>query len=393
MITAATLGITLLASACSSSPSSGNSADSSSQPYHVLALLALSGPDSANGMDLKRGIEIAVKDVNASGGIDGHQVSITYQDDQGSGTQAVSLVQSALASSTEPQMVIAALSEDQVPIAPILMKQNILLIGAGRPQQLADTSKYRLVFDTAPDPVDIASAELTYAADHGWTHIGMLASNNAFGESQTSGFKQAAQSTSIKVTYETYNATATDATSNLQQLQGSHPQAVFYTALGPIAGTILKDRTILGWTVPFVGDAGVAVNNVAAMVPAADVKGVVIEEQRNTVADATGVSPAFAHFYSQLKAQGPITDPVTASGYGYDVLRIVQAGAKIAHSTDSTKIAEALESMPADAAVTWVSKNGPLGFTKSSNSLHYLYSDFIFAPVAPLKDGLISVSS
>lgn len=382
-----------LAACASSGGSSGGSGSSGSsgagKTYNVLALLALSGPQASNGRDIQIGLKAGVAKVNSTGGIDGAKVKLTVEDDQGDANMAVTLTQSALSSGTKPDLVTVATPVESVPVEAILAKEHVLMIAIGAADQLADTTKYPLFFATAIDALDIQAANVAYAKQQGYTKIGFLAGTDALGQSSVTAFQQAAKGSGLSVAYSTFDPTSANLTPQIQKLQAAKPQAVFYDALGTPTGVILQDRHQLGWTVPFIGDSAVAVSNNYAFVPHDALTGALIQYSTLDVAGAPGKSPAYPSAYKALLASAKLTDPLAATGYGYDVPIIAQSAAKQAGSVDSTAIAKALEQLKTPSSVPWISKNGSLGFSTTSHTVHYVLKDFTYAPIGPVKDGLI----
>ena len=54
----------------------------------VGAYLSLSGPDSTFGTDTRDGVELALSEVNAAGGIKGKKVKVLYEDDKSTAQEA-----------------------------------------------------------------------------------------------------------------------------------------------------------------------------------------------------------------------------------------------------------------------------------------------------------------
>lgn len=59
----------------------------------VGSFLSLSGADSAFGTDTRRGIELAMEEVNAAGGVKGKKVHVVYEDDKSTPLEATNKVQ------------------------------------------------------------------------------------------------------------------------------------------------------------------------------------------------------------------------------------------------------------------------------------------------------------
>ncbi len=59
----------------------------------VGAFLSLTGADSTFGLDTKKGIELAVEQANAGGGVKGKKIKVIYEDDKSNATEATQKVQ------------------------------------------------------------------------------------------------------------------------------------------------------------------------------------------------------------------------------------------------------------------------------------------------------------
>src|SRR5436853_5149680 len=59
------------------------------EPIRVGYLPALTGPSSSTGIGINRGIQLAVQEINAAGGVNGRQLELITRDTQSEPTKAV----------------------------------------------------------------------------------------------------------------------------------------------------------------------------------------------------------------------------------------------------------------------------------------------------------------
>ena len=96
------LGMILSLAACGGSKSEAPAADApaasdSSEPIVIGSISPNTGGLAAYGIGITTGIELAVEEINAAGGILGHQVKVITTDDQGDPTECLNAFNSLVA--------------------------------------------------------------------------------------------------------------------------------------------------------------------------------------------------------------------------------------------------------------------------------------------------------
>lgn len=395
--------IVISVAACSSSGSSadapsGSSASSSGSSggtYNVFAVEALSGPDAPYGQAAGDAVKAAVDVINNSGGVLGHKVVLTMKDDAGDPTTAVTLLESELAGSTKPNLVVPGLfSTETVPLVPIATKAGILTVAPGDAQSLDDPAKYPLHFSCTPLGSSTATALIAEMKSKGYTKLGIAVTDDEASVSTADYLEADAKAAGMTYTAAQLSLTAVDATPQLEQLTAAKPQVVIFVMDGASNGVLLRSRATLGWTVPFYTNTAGTSFNVGAQVPPADWKNVYLQAQSFLVyGNPETQTPQFKTFSAALSKYVPqVTQGMALYVNPYDPLLVWAAAANKAKSVDPQKVAAAIETLTNSSQVPNFVGQGTL-YGGDAHFPDFSPSDFVYVPVGPYVDGLVKPAS
>jgi branched-chain amino acid transport system substrate-binding protein len=361
----------------------------------LLVLQALSGPLAASGKANVAGLKAAVSVVNAAGGVDGRQLKLTIEDDHGSGTQALSLLQAQLNSGAKPDVLIdGTTSTEAIALQPLVAKDGILAISSA-PGYLSlnpSVSANRTKFTTSVNVPVLAQEMAAYLKSKGYRKVALIASSDDYGKLWAGAYSAAVKAAGLQVTASaTFDDTALDDTPQLQGLQASKPDVLIGEAYGPTEGYILAGREKLGWTgTPFVGANTFSVVDLTKLVSENAFKNVVVQ----AAAIVKDTPPAqmtqnVRAFFDALQKQGPISYPLSSYGYEYDPIILVAAAMKKTGSTDPVKVADALENLGSVSGTVMQ----PLYFTPQNHYPAPVASAYTFLVPGPIVNGMINSAS
>jgi branched-chain amino acid transport system substrate-binding protein len=143
------------------------------------AILPLTGPGGLIGTQQMRGIQFAIDQINAKGGVRGHQIEIVFEDNQAKPDQSV-LSFNKLTDLEHLPVIFTAYSGPSLAMAPLATRKKVLMINAGaQADKLATASPY--LINTLPTISDEIKVLSKYLVSQGKTKAAILFENDAAG--------------------------------------------------------------------------------------------------------------------------------------------------------------------------------------------------------------------
>src|ERR1700733_12812258 len=135
------------------------------EPILMGYLPALTGPSSSTGVGINRGVQLAVEELNAAGGIDGRQIELITRDTQSDPTKAVNGA-AELAYKEKVSVVLGPVnSGESLAVVPLLARTGTLQVHPCWVDTLTDPKKYPMCFRNAPTNQQIGGAANRYVVD------------------------------------------------------------------------------------------------------------------------------------------------------------------------------------------------------------------------------------
>lgn len=233
----------LVAASCGDDDDAANS-----EPIKIGALTSLSGPFTAWGIPSSSGMQLAVDEINAAGGVDGRMLELIIVDDQSDAEEAVVQMERLI---EQGVIAIGGTISSGVGLAETLVAEEaqvpLFLSKAGSSAILTTDSRYtfRTCLPAAPM---IASPWAAYATQQGYTRVGAIIADYAWGQS----FKAAAEAAfaelpDIELQVEVAPVPEQDFTTYLRSLEEFDPQLILATGHPPGTGPILVQAADLGF--------------------------------------------------------------------------------------------------------------------------------------------------
>ena len=214
----------------------------------IGAVLPLTGDAAQWGVGAQRGIQIAVDEVNAAGGIHGRKVMVIFEDDQlkpSVGTEAMQ----KLVTVNKVTVVIGSISSSvTLSIAPIAEKSQVVLISpASTSHDITQAGDF--IFRTIPSDIYEGGFMAKYAREKKSYHrIAILSVNAAGTKGMSDAFKETFIAEGGEITLcELVPQGATDFRATVSKAIGTDPQAFYVVGFPLETGHMIKQLVELGY--------------------------------------------------------------------------------------------------------------------------------------------------
>jgi branched-chain amino acid transport system substrate-binding protein len=225
-------------------------------PIPVGYLPALTGPSSSTGIGINRGIQLAVQEINAAGGIDGRQLELITRDTQSDPTKAVN----GAAELTRGQKVSCVFgpvnSGESLAVVPLLARTNTPQIHPCWVDTLTDPQKYPACFRNAPTNQQIGGAANRYVTEVlKKKKVAVISDTTGYGTASVNAYVPMLKERGAEVVYQgNVDAANPDLKPELLRMQSAGAEAIMpWSVNAGFLSRIINTRGQMGWDVPIVG--------------------------------------------------------------------------------------------------------------------------------------------
>jgi len=348
----------------------GSGGGSSAKVIKLGAILSITGAGGVYGPQSRDGMMLAVKQINAAGGVNGVQISLTVKDDASDKAQATQLVQTLIQQEQDLALLGPTLSNSALGAHPLAetLKTPILAVSTTGIHIVPDcnfpasSTACKYVFrDSLGEETAIPDNIQSYAADkHPKTGVLLVAQDDKF-SSDGGTIVQATVGKYAITLLKTikFNKAEADLAPYVTQAVQLHPDVIFITSLGGIPAKIMTEARKQNWTGQFLGGNGFNTATVSTQAGAAGTGA------RSGSAWYLGNNfPSNADFVAAYKAEYN-KNPDQFAAQGYTAIKILADSVSRANLTfsdlagDRDKLRTAMESVNIQTPL------GPFQFTAS----------------------------
>lgn len=300
-------------------------------------------PSAQSGAAGVLGIQAAIDDINAAGGIAGRKLVLVVRDDQSQPPKSIQNMSDLI----DNERVVAvfgptnsgnALAWKQIPNQKKVVSMGMIGGGTDITKSMGgDNYMFRV---SMVDREQVAGL-MAYAKKAGYKKLGLLAETTGFGAGGLKDMQEIGQLQGLDVSaVERFAVADTDMTSQLNKLKGAGVEAVVVWAQGTPTGQLMRSMEKINWFPPMLSSW--AADNVTFY----DAAGKMLAERplfMRTMVDPSSAKQKELFERVKAKLAAPSAFPFTV--HGYDAVQLIAAAIRQAGSTEGPKLHAALEDL------------------------------------------------
>ena len=227
-----------------------------SEPIKIGYLPALTGPSSSTGIGINRGTQLAVEEINNSGGIKGRKIELITRDTQSDPTKAVN----AVAELTQRQKVAMIFgpvnSGEALAATPLIARDKVPMLHPCWVDELIDVKKYPMAYRIAPTNTQIGKGANHYVVDVlKLKKVAVVSDTTGYGTASANTYVPMLKAMGAEVVYTNHvDAANPDLKPELLRMQSAGAQVIMpWSVNAGFLSRICNTRGAMNWHVPIVG--------------------------------------------------------------------------------------------------------------------------------------------
>jgi branched-chain amino acid transport system substrate-binding protein len=297
----------------------------------------ITGPNAATGAQMKNGVEQAAADINATGGILGQKLTISFGDDVSDPKQGVSVANNFSANGIK--FVIGHYNSGvTIPASEVYQENGILEITPASTNPTVTERGMWNIFRTCGRDDQQGKVAGTYILAHfKGKKIAFVNDKTTYGKGLADATLATIKAGGMKeVLNEGINTGEKDFSALISKIKQSGADLVYFGGLYTEAGLIVRQMRDQGVKAPLMGGDGITSDEFAT------VGGPGVEGSLMTYGPDPRNRPEAKDVVAKFRAKG--FEPEAYTLYSYAGVQIIKQAAEAAKSLDPKKVAEAMHS-------------------------------------------------
>lgn len=357
----------------------------------VGLVAALSGQSAKSGEAITRGLQVAIDQINAAGGVLGKKFELVRRDDESNPAKGVLAARELV----QKEKVVAFFGGIDTPVSLAIVpfanssKVPFLAVWAAGTAITRNGAEENYVFRVSAVDELVDEAMIDFAVKtHATKKPGLMLINNPWGESNEAGLKKAAGAKGLPVAgAEKFDNADVDMVPQLTRLKEAGADTIFLVANVQPAAQVVKSLDRMGWNVPVVSHWGPAGGRFTELGgPSAEKVDMV-----QTYSFSGKLSPKGETVLAALKAKYPeiktLADVTPAVGIAnaYDAMNLLALAITKAGTTDGPALRKAFyEIGPYVGLIKTYDKPFTVGNNDALGKGDYIFTHFKGAEIVPV---------
>ncbi len=311
---------------------------SAAQAQVKLGMAApISGPSAATGSQMRNGIDQAVADINAGGGVLGQKIAVSYGDDASDPRQGVSVANKFVGDGVK--FVVGDYNSGvSIPASGVYQENGILQITPASTNPTFTERKMWNTFRTCGRDDQQGAVAAAYLLDHfAGKKIAFVHDKTTYGKGLADETKKGLNAKGVtEVLYEGINTGEKDYSAVVSKIKASGADLVFFGGLYTEGGLLVRQMRDQGVGAVVMGGDGIAAAEFAA------VGGPGVEGSLMTFGPDPTKRPEAAAVVKKFEAKK--INPESYTLYSYAAVQVIKQAAEKAQSLEPKKVAAAMHS-------------------------------------------------
>jgi branched-chain amino acid transport system substrate-binding protein len=324
----------------------------------------MTGSDAAFGGQLRQGVEQAVADINAQGGILGQKIELFSGDDGGNPREGVSVANKFVGDGVK--FVIGHFNSGvSIPASEVYQENGVLMITpASTNPKVTERSLWNVFRVCGRDDQQGGLAGAIIAERFKGKRVAIVHDKTTYGQGLADETRRAMAKGGLKdVLYEGVNKDDRDFTAVISKIRQARADLVFWGGLHSAGGLIVRQMRAQGVKAPLMGGDGITDDEFAA------IAGPGAEGTLMTFSPDPRTNPANKAIIELFRSKR-MFEPQAYTLYSYASVQIIKQAAEKANSLDPKKVAEVMRSgMVFDTVL------GKISFDKKGDVSEYVVGD------------------
>lgn len=327
------------------------------EPIKIGVLVGLSGPEGHIGEPSKAVAMMAAKEINATGGIQGRPIELTFADTQSNPGKAA--LEAKRLIERENVVAIAGPTGTGSAMAVLQIIQNAQTPTVGFVGGTPPVEPVRqFMFKSPQKTVTAVERTYTYLKSKGLKKIAIMTASDSFGQEGKASLEKLAATYGLRIVdAQVFDTTDSDVSVQLTKIKQAAPQAVVCWTIGGIGAIVTKNFRQLGLAMPLIHCHGQADPKYLELAGAA-AEGTLMPTTKLMVLDQLpkndpqkAVLAKFKNDYENIQKIGKTG---AHSGYAWDAMQLLALGLKKSNGQGGLALAKAIEGVKGYVGVSGI---------------------------------------